>query len=44
MLDNKKRAALVERRAELTAKRDARAALDKCLRYFKFATFTKAVR
>ena len=44
MLDNTKRAALVARRAELKALRDARAALDKCLRRFEFATFTAAVR
>jgi hypothetical protein len=40
MMDNSKRAALVARRAELKAKRDARAGLDKCLQWYAFATFT----
>jgi hypothetical protein len=44
MLNEAKRAALVARRAELKAKRDARAALDKCVLRFEFATFTVVVR
>jgi len=40
MLNETKRAALVARRAELKAQRDARAALDKCLRWYFYATFT----
>jgi hypothetical protein len=41
-MNNEKRAALVARRAALKAKRDARAALDKCIQYYAYATFTGA--
>jgi hypothetical protein len=40
MLNNDKRAELVARRAVLRAKREARAALDKCLQHYNRATFT----
>lgn len=39
-MNNQKRAELVARRAALKAKRDARAALDKCLQHYTRATFT----